>query len=54
MRKSKWMYQGLLKRKDALLLARHWTALGKHSVRLEHSGRRKLYHVYLKFQRRTS
>ena len=46
-----WMDQGILKRKDALLLAREWTALG-HSIRLEHTGRRKLYHVYLKITRR--
>ena len=45
-----WMDQGILKRKDALLLARHWTALG-HSIRLEHTGRRKLYRVYLKVTR---
>jgi hypothetical protein len=46
-----WMYQGILKRKDALLLARYWTALG-HSIRLEHTGKRKLYNVYLRITRR--
>ena len=46
-----WMDQGLLKRREALLLAHHWTKMG-HSIRLEHTGRRKLFHVWLKITRR--
>ena len=45
-----WMDQGLLKRREALLLAHHWTKMG-HSIRLEHTGRRKLFHVYLRVRR---
>jgi len=46
-----WIDNGILKRKNALLLAHHWTKLG-HSVRLEHTERRKLFHVWLKITRR--
>jgi hypothetical protein len=46
-----WEYQGVLKRKDALQLAHYWTEM-RHSVRIEHTGRRKLFHVWLKITRR--
>ncbi len=48
---SAWMDQGKMRRKDAVLLGRHWTALG-HAIRIEPLHWRDLVRVYLKITHR--
>ena len=51
MAKHKWLDQGVMTRKQAMLLGRYWTALG-HSIRTETLQHRDHVHVYLKIKRR--
>jgi hypothetical protein len=46
-KKSNWMDQGVMKRKDAILLGRYWTGL-RYAIRIEPLGHRDHVHVYLK------
>jgi hypothetical protein len=48
--KNHWMDQGILKRKQAVLLGRYWTALG-HSLRIEPLHHRDYVRVYLKIRK---
>jgi hypothetical protein len=47
----KWMDNGIMLRKQAVILGRYWTALG-HSIRIEPLYHRDHVHVYLKIARR--
>jgi len=51
---TKWMEQGVLKRKDAVKLGRYWTALGpRYSFRIEDLGHKDYVRAYLKITRRS-
>ena len=44
-----WLDNGIMRRKDALLLAKKWTRLG-YSIKLIHAGHKR-FHVYLRIRR---
>jgi hypothetical protein len=46
----KWMDQGTMQRKQAVLLGRYWTALG-HSIRIEPLYHRDHVHVFLRIRK---
>jgi len=52
---TKWMEQGVLKRKDAIKLGRYWTALGpRYSFRIEDLGHKDYVRAYLKITPQSS
>jgi hypothetical protein len=49
--KLQWLDNGVMRRKQAVLLGRYWTALG-HSIRIEPLHYKDHVRVYLKITRR--